>query len=81
MNEKIADILNSLTDEQKEKVRACKSLDEFTACLAEMGVELSDELLDEVAGGFLHFGGGDVKETSLWNALLVPSTHEPLKIR
>ena len=40
-----------LTDEQKEKVKACKSPDEIIALLGEMGVELPDKLLDAVAGG------------------------------
>lgn len=51
LSEQIAKVLSGLTDEQKEKVKACKGLDEIAACLGEMGVALPDELLDGVAGG------------------------------
>ncbi len=44
-------ILERLTDEQREKVRACKTVDELTAFVAKEGIELPDELLDAVAGG------------------------------
>ena len=53
MKNVIAGILNNLTDEQKKKATACKSLDELTACLGELGVALPDELLDAVAGGIV----------------------------
>ena len=56
MDEKVEKVLNGdcdiLTDEQKEKARACKDLGELTACLSQMGVALPDELLDAAAGGF-----------------------------
>ena len=45
------EILNGLTDEQKEKAKVCVTMDELTACLGELGVALPDELLDAVAGG------------------------------
>jgi len=51
LSEQMAEILSGLTDEQKEKVKACVGLDEITACLSEMGLALPDELLDAVAGG------------------------------
>lgn len=51
MKERMTNLLNSLTDEQKEKVKACKDMNELTALLGQMGVELPDELLDAVAGG------------------------------
>lgn len=51
MKERMTNRLNSLTDEQKEKVKACKDMNELTALLGQMGVELPDELLDAVAGG------------------------------
>ena len=56
-NEKLRKLLegiyDSLTDEQKEKVRACKSDKELRALLSAEGVELPDEMLDEVSGGGL----------------------------
>ena len=42
---------DNLTDEQKEKAKACKTADEFTAFAEKEGIELTDEMLDEVAGG------------------------------
>ena len=50
----LRDTFHTLTDDQKEKVRACKDLNELTALLGEMGVELPDELLDAVAGGVIY---------------------------
>ena len=40
-----------LTDEQKEKLQKCNSLDEFVEFLGKEGIEIPDELLDSVAGG------------------------------
>ena len=54
-NEKLNEILGkvyaSLTDEQKEKAKDCKDVNEFISALGEMGVALPDELLEAVAGG------------------------------
>ena len=46
-----AELLKGLTDEQKEKVKACKDGKELTTLLGEMGFALPDEALDAVAGG------------------------------
>ena len=67
MDEKrFRELFDSLTDEQKEKAKACKTPEELTAVLGELGVELpeeprrtlpdtelSDTALDEVSGGGL----------------------------
>ena len=50
-NESLERVIASLTEEQKEKVAACKDMNELTALLGELGVELPDELLDDVGGG------------------------------
>ena len=42
---------NDLTDEQKAKVKACKTADELIALAKSEGVELSDEQLNSIAGG------------------------------
>lgn len=47
----MAAILESLTDAQKEQVKACKDTNELIAKLSEMGVALPDELLDAAVGG------------------------------
>ena len=52
MDEKrFKELYDTLTDEQKEKVKACKTPEELMALMGETGAELPDELLDEVAGG------------------------------
>ncbi len=48
-------IFNSLTDEQKEKAKACKTADEFKEFAEKEGIELTDEMLDAVAGGSYGF--------------------------
>ena len=49
----IKSIYDSLTDEQKEKAKACKSADELITLAGTEGIELPDEILDAVAGGYL----------------------------
>ncbi len=51
LNEALKGLWDSLTDEQKEKAKACRSMDELAALAGQMGVELPDELLESVAGG------------------------------
>ena len=41
----------NLTDEQKEKVKECKTMEELMDFAGKEGLELPDELLDGVAGG------------------------------
>jgi hypothetical protein len=40
-----------LTEEQKAKVKACKTTDELVALAKAEGVELSEEQLESIAGG------------------------------
>lgn len=40
-----------LTDEQKEKMKACKTMEELLAFAKEENIELPDELLEAVSGG------------------------------
>ncbi len=56
LNEALKGMWNSLTDEQKEKAKNCKSMDELTALAGRMGIELPDELLESVAGGLIVVG-------------------------
>lgn len=44
-------LLKGLTEEQIERVRACKSQAEILALANEEGVELTDEQLQAVSGG------------------------------
>ena len=55
-NEKLKALFDSLTDEQRNKAAACKSKEELFALLGELGVELSDELMDKIAGGGAYLG-------------------------
>ena len=41
----------SLSPEQKAKAQACKSFEEMVDLAREEGVELTDEQLDDIAGG------------------------------
>ncbi len=43
--------LNELTEEQKAKLKSCTDSKELMSALGEMGIELTDEQLDAVAGG------------------------------
>ena len=45
----------NLTEEQRQKARACRTTEEMLALAKEEGVELTDEQLEGVAGGW---GGG-----------------------
>ena len=51
LNELLNKALASLTEEQKEKAKACRTAKELLDLLAEAGVELPDDALDKVAGG------------------------------
>ena len=51
----LKEIYDSLTDEQKEKAKKCKTMDELVKLAAEEGVELPDEAIDAVAGGYIYF--------------------------
>ena len=51
MKEALKGIYENLTEEQKEKAKACKSMDELMTLAGEWGVELPDEMLDAVGGG------------------------------
>ena len=50
-DEVLKEIYASLTDEQKKKAKKCKTLDDFLAFAEKEGVELPDEVLDDIAGG------------------------------
>ena len=50
--EALKSIFQKLTDEQREKVNACPNTDELMKLLGEWDIELPDELVDQVAGGF-----------------------------
>ena len=44
-------LLSVLTEEQKKKLEAAKTQEEFASLLKEMDLPLSDDLLEGVAGG------------------------------
>ena len=49
--EKMAGVLNGLTEEQKEKAKTCQTMEELMAFLSKLGAALPDEALDAVTGG------------------------------
>ena len=46
------ELLKGLTEEQIAKVRACKNQEEMLKLAKEEGIELTDEQLEAVSGGF-----------------------------
>ena len=50
----------SLTDEQKEKAKSCTTSEELIKLACEEGIELPDEVLEEVSGGLNSFQVGQV---------------------
>lgn len=58
LQEALKGIWDSLTDEQREKAKGCKTLDELIKLAGKEGIELPDEALDRVAGGFFDQGKG-----------------------
>ena len=59
MDEKMKKALEAffekLTDEQKEKAKECKTMEELMDFAGKEGLELPDELLNSVAGGANYF--------------------------
>ncbi len=51
LNELLNQALASLTEEQKAKAKACKTVKELIDYLSAEGVELPDEAMDKVSGG------------------------------
>ena len=51
LGEVLERVVASLTEEQQEKALACETVDQLIALLGDLGVELPDELLDDVGGG------------------------------
>ena len=52
MDDKLKEIYDSLTEEQKEKALSCTTQDELMDFAGEEDIELPEELLEEGAGGF-----------------------------
>ena len=52
MNDNIKELWGSLTDEQKEKLSKM-TFDDITKIAEDNGIEIPDELLDSVAGGYV----------------------------
>ena len=53
MQDRLKNLYDSLTDEQKEKVKACTSAEEIVKFAGEEGLELPDDVLEEISGGHL----------------------------
>ena len=52
MNTELRNIIGSMTEEQKELARKCKTPEEFMKLAQDEMIELSDEQLAMVAGGW-----------------------------
>lgn len=55
LSQALSELWDSLTDEQKEKARACTSFDELMECVGEEGIELPLEVLEGVVGGYTYY--------------------------
>ena len=75
MDAKVAETLktlfDSLTEEQKQKAKACRTMDELMALAGKEGIELPDEALDAVAGAvqagsILTGGAGEFSGYDAW---------------
>ncbi len=69
LREKMPEILSALTDEQKEKAKSCKTVEELLAMLNEAGVPLQDEVLDNVVGGGSLEDLDLIEKLTLWDEL------------
>ena len=58
----IIGIYENMTEEQKEKAKACKTMGEFMELAEKEGIELPDEMVDAVAGGYVYFDGWSAKQ-------------------
>ncbi len=80
--ETVKGVWDSLTAEQKEKAKDCKTWDELAAFAGREGIELPDELLDAVAGGFngwCFWGGSNplnIGDPYTYNTLAVSMNHD-----
>ena len=50
--DKYKEMYNSLSDEMKAKVANCKTAEELMELAKSEGIELTDEQLDAISGGF-----------------------------
>ena len=56
------ELLKGLTEEQIKKVESCKSSEEILNLAKAEGIELSDEQLEAVSGGFCGGGGEKISK-------------------
>ena len=71
LSKALSDIWDSLTDEQKEKAKECKTADELIALAGKEGIELPDEALESVAGGYVGYRNGswEVIKDETWETI------------
>ena len=61
LHKKLTALMNGLTDEQKEKAKACKTLNELMAFAGKEGIELPDEQLERSCETISNMQKGKVK--------------------
>ena len=68
-----------LTEEQKAKLRECKSKEEFVFLAEEEGVELTDDVLEAIAGGeeiyCSEISDPDYRDTEYWDNWDMPDDY------
>ncbi len=55
LSQALTELWDSLTDEQKAKAKECTTFDELAQFAGDQGIELPDEMLDAVAGGYTFY--------------------------
>ena len=74
MEKALKAFFDQLTDEQKEKSKECKTVEELMDFAKKEGIELSDEPLSSIAGGRVN---DDLKELALSRGFLTSPGFDP----
>ena len=64
ITELLKSVSGSLSAEQAEKAKACKTVDELMNFFADEGIDLPDEMLDAASGGAHLFSTNPASKTS-----------------
>ncbi len=54
--EKLRQLFDSLSDDQKEKIKKCKTPEEVLELIKSEGLELSDEAMEMISAGIVPYG-------------------------
>ena len=69
IEEMLREVYGSLTEEQKKQVMDCSDPDHLLELAAEWGIELPDEVLKAVSGGYLYSDTDFETHTRYWQVV------------